>query len=609
MTTTGGPVMGERGIEWKTVRVSPFWRVLILLIGVFVLTHDGSCIWDRMNGQAGYGDLGFHWEDGGLDGFWRVDAVTPGGPAARLGLRKGDAVRFDRIEGARSVRVGEAVGFTLSRAGARSHEAVTAGPPLARPRALAARSGALLSDGAWLMIGLIGLFVVLRSQWRGSTFLLGAALTCLGSLGTNPSLLESDPRLYPAFVCLSTVVFLAPPVLFLAFAGAARRETSGMALRAWTMLPVAFAAAMTVVGAYGIWVGLTARVLLDGWAAFKVAVAGMDLCYLLTIVLLGLAWRESRGRDRTRYGFMMAAIGLLSASTQVVGTAINLTGNDWSLTNPLVIMHIVGSIAGAGVFAYAVLRHHVLDLGFVVNRTLVYGVLSTLLLVAFGLIEWAVDHFMPRGGRETSAVIDAGVALAVFLTFHRVRDFVEGLVEGVFFRSWQLAEAALRRFVREAAFVTRSERLTQAFATALSQYAEGAQAAVYLRRGDGGAYHRIDGAVAGVGEVLDPDDATLVAIRAEPKVLASGPDASSLQGALIAPMVHRNEVIGLVYLGIKPSGFGYRPDEIEVIGWATQQVGLDLHALKVERLEASETDLRKTVAVLEHALSLKSATT
>jgi hypothetical protein len=74
---------------------------------------------------------------------------------------------------------------------------------------------------------------------------------------------------------------------------------------------------------------------------------------------------------------------------------------------------------------------------------------------------------------------------------------------------------------------------------------------------------------------------------------------------MVAPMVHRNEVIGLTVLGAKPGGLLFRPDEVELVGWATSQVGLDLHSLKVEQLESSEADLLKTVTVLERALSLR----
>jgi len=54
----------------------------------------------------------------------------------------------------------------------------------------------------------------------------------------------------------------------------------------------------------------------------------------------------------------------------------------------------------------------------------------------------------------------------------------------------------------------------------------------------------------------------------------------------------------LAVLGSKPSGLHWRPDEIELVGWATRQVGLDLHALKVEQLEAAAAALRHENATL-----------
>ena len=50
-------------------------------------------------------------------------------------------------------------------------------------------------------------------------------------------------------------------------------------------------------------------------------------------------------------------------------------------------------------------------------------------------------------------------------------------------------------------------------------------------------------------------------------------------------MMHQAVLAGFVLLGPKPIGEDYRPDEIEVLGWATQQIGLDLQAIRVRALE------------------------
>src|SRR5258708_2047845 len=180
------------------------------------------------------------------------------------------------------------------------------------------------------------------------------------------------------------------------------------------------------------------------------------------------------------------------------------------------ITNIASGLVAPALLAYAILKNRVLDLGFAINRTLVYGVVSVILLATFGLIEWAVDHFVPIAGREKNVLVDAAVAVGVYLSFHRVRDAVEHVIEGLFFRRWQQAEAHLRRFVKEAAFAENGESLTASFMAALTRFADGAQAALYVRSGEG-PYRRASGAVSGLDEAIDPDDAALIALRADPK--------------------------------------------------------------------------------------------
>ena len=118
------------------------------------------------------------------------------------------------------------------------------------------------------------------------------------------------------------------------------------------------------------------------------------------------------------------------------------------------MVDVLAGVVAPALFAYAILKHRVLDLGFALNRTLVYAAVSAILVGAFALAEWAIDHVLTIQGRETNALIDAAIALAVSLTFHPVRRFVEHAIELLFFRSWQEKAAALRKFVAEAGFVS-----------------------------------------------------------------------------------------------------------------------------------------------------------
>ena len=65
----------------------------------------------------------------------------------------------------------------------------------------------------------------------------------------------------------------------------------------------------------------------------------------------------------------------------------------------------------------------------------------------------------------------------------------------------------------------------------------------------------------------------------------------TLNAVLVLPMILRTEVRGLILVDAKPSGEDYRPDELEALAAAAQRIGMDLHALDIDRLEAEVSRL------------------
>jgi len=132
-------------------------------------------------------------------------------------------------------------------------------------------------------------------------------------------------------------------------------------------------------------------------------------------------------------------------------------------------------------FAYAVLRHRVASVSFAMNRAAIYGAASLGMLVSFALLEWFTHGLLAAWGHQQSPYIDAGIALAIILVFHRLRHGGEQLIERLFFHGWHLKEAALRRFIEEAPHITRIDALRSAFAAALDRFTGGAGHAFYRR--------------------------------------------------------------------------------------------------------------------------------
>ncbi|GAA0647446.1 hypothetical protein [Brevundimonas lenta] len=567
-------------------------KALALIIMLVSVVHDGMYVLTGLPFDKGLSTLGLSAGAAVDKGYIQVDGVTPDGAAEAAGIRTGDWVRFDRPSDAYRGRVAPGERFEVS---VRADEGVRKVQLVAPPsRANSLRVETILSGATNILLALAGGLIALRSP-RLSGVVLGAALGAMGLVGTYTFLWENHPALQIPLILLFSVIMSASPVLLIAFALMMRREAFGRPVGVpWRVMLWVYAGAQLATLVVQSWVSLaftTLPLLGDG---FLVNVLSQWAGFLIALVVLGLGWREATGAERTRFGFLFVALTLLFMAGSGVGLLINLTGNDFSLGNPLAVASHVFMAGGIAAFLYASLRHKVVDMGFAVNRTLVFGALSTALLFAFFFAEWGAEQVIPAEMREASLLASAGIAFALFLVFHKIRDWVEKGVETVFFRRWRDNEAELRRFVRQAAFVTRPDALRQSTVTAFSRFAGGADVALYSQATTG--YELSAGIVPGLPTAPDPDLQLLVRLRADREALE---DELPLGVALALPTLHRNELSGFFVLGPKPGGELYRPDEIEALAEAALRIGLDLHALRVEALEAESREQRQRAELLE----------
>jgi hypothetical protein len=355
-----------------------------------------------------------------------------------------------------------------------------------------------------------------------------------------------------------------------------------------------------LVASTGLGIGMVtawAQIALPRWASVSTQIA------LLINPVLGCwwAWRgfgDAPPAQRSRFGAMLGAyaLTLLAQMISVIGpVGFNLGGRDWELGFDTVSTLIV-AVAFPLVMAYCVLRNRVIDLGFAFNRTVVYATFSAILLGTFGLIEWGVEHLLPEEWVKASGWIDAGVAVLVYLAFHRAHDAVEHRVEHLFFHQWQTNEDTLRRFVGSATYFEDAGALARAFADALSRFGGDARVALY-RRNDG-VLDRVAGTWEGAPRHFRDDNAAFALLRADRAPLDLGEAQTDLPGVLALPMLDHGVLAGLVLLDLKGNGTLYRPDEVALLGWAAHEVGLALAALHAGRIETENRLLRAQLSRL-----------
>jgi GAF domain len=230
-------------------------------------------------------------------------------------------------------------------------------------------------------------------------------------------------------------------------------------------------------------------------------------------------------------------------------------------------------------FLYAVLRHRVLDVSVVLDRTLVYGAITALVVGVLAAVNSLVEH--AALGTSASLLLQVVVPLSLGIVLTRVRAYVDKLVERVFFRKKYLADKALKRFARLCSGFESADELMVTAITDIRQHIGARGVAIYERSGD--AYV----CVRQKGEVIYPqtvkiDDTAFVAARADQHDI----DLSEFQSVLgsdgyVFPMAAHGELQEVLVCANRP-GEHYAVDERQLLAHVAQQMGMALYALRMQ---------------------------
>jgi hypothetical protein len=313
---------------------------------------------------------------------------------------------------------------------------------------------------------------------------------------------------------------------------------------------------------------------------------GLVWCFVVGVLVTGM--RRAKGDLRERYASVALSAGYLLA----VYVAWNIYAwwlQQYSYTSAVVAVLMIFAVVVA--LTVSLLRHHVVELRVVVSRTLVFSIVSAVLVLAFALAEFASDKLLHFEGRETNILIDAGVALILFITARRLHHGVERFVQRTLFRPWHLALELLQDFARDAGFITNANVLRSRLLQALAQFADTQTEAGLFHRADDGSFQewRDDSAAL---QVIDENESWLVTMRSTLAPVQKSPKHPEMTAALAAPILRTGHVTGFVLLGPKSDHQTYRSDEIAAIEEVLKKVALDLECLRAIEAEALIRELR-----------------
>lgn len=421
-----------------------------------------------------------------------------------------------------------------------------------------------------ISIGLLTGIMALLTLWRGrDRAAVGLAIFTMSLTLSGTLLVPQDGMSGLLIFALNNVMFLVGRAgLYLVADAIARPILSRKTRIGWLVVFIVVALAGAGLNS----IGGPILYALTGWSGGVAPSLGIlwSMSYLVPTLMLFACYRQASQEQRLRLRWLMWS--------SVVYTAGVFTSN-WPVVNPLFFLTFTDGTQFLGVagMLYAVLRHQVLDVSVVIDKTLVYGATTSLVV---GVIA-AMNSLALRAtlGEGTSLLLQVVVPLALGIVLGKVRRYMDMAVERVFFRSKYLAERALRNFGKQCAYITDVGKLLDAAVVELKKHSRSPAVALYEAGGGCYACMRFAGEHS-FARIVDLDDPALVAVRAEMKpVELSELDSAFGKDGCVFPIEVLGHLRGVMVCANRP-GEHFSTDEKALLGSVVHDVGAAWRILK-----------------------------
>lgn len=297
---------------------------------------------------------------------------------------------------------------------------------------------------------------------------------------------------------------------------------------------------------------------------------------LVIIAFFVLSYARTTGLAKQRirwvfWAFMLSRAGvLLNLINRLLIHPVQLSGFEWAT----VLIFPLGC-------AYAILRHHLIDVNFVLNRTLVFTILTSLIVGIFILLEDLLKTF--AAGHGVGVAVETAVALAIGFSFNAMHKYLVGAIERAIFRAKYEAMRVLQTLAEEAPFMESADALLARTVKEVCEAAGACDACIYERVDDTYKLSARSGAM-NPQNTLPIDDLAFVRMRKTHAPIDLN-DISTMLGndGIAFPFLVRGVLTGALVCRKRGNGEAYAPDEIALLSSVAHEVGAELHAIRARQ--------------------------
>ena len=535
--------------------------------------------------------------------------MTAGGAADRAGIRDGDRIdvrdlgTYDRVALLFQPVVSKPVKLLVRRGATTLSVTVPADTAYDGDAPLKLVVAATNDVAEWWILGCALLLAFRRWQVREARYLCLALMAFAGAMWLTPTQMASANGTLVALSyllsgCARCAAALLPAVLARSFGSRSLLRT--FLLTALCAI-VAVELARYILATIGL---LNASIdplplVYGNWRIVD------PLMYIVAAATVTIAAASTPRPNRARAAWLLLPLPF-ALTLSILGYDLTTSASTWIGYMTLYVLSGAVGLAGAATVTYALLRRRVLDVEFVVSRTLVVATVSLVVVGSFALLEWLLGTVLAGISHATGLIANAALALVLGLSLNPLQKRADSLIDVVFFRRRYENEHALLDFSKEAAYITDADALLDQTLEKLRRHTDARDAAILLES------DRVYATARCFGEArppnVDENDPAILALKAWHRPLDPHRRASAMRGALALPMVARGRVLGAIVLGERTAGEAYAPDEIEALSQFAQGVSSSLDALAV-RGDDGLAALREAITSMAQAIAALSSET
>ncbi|GAC1419797.1 MAG: hypothetical protein NVSMB64_29040 [Candidatus Velthaea sp.] len=309
---------------------------------------------------------------------------------------------------------------------------------------------------------------------------------------------------------------------------------------------------------------------------------------------------RASGPDRRRLAWVMIGVIVSGIST----TALYLDSG--ASAGPFVFPHwvtIADYYLGAVLplaLGYAILRHRVIDIGFAVNRGIIYGIITLALVTAVSLVDWLSGRFFAQG--RFSLALEAAVSVTFGVALSSIHVRVERLMDRVFFRERHRAERRIEERIEALDFAAQSVTVDETLVTEAASILRLVSAAVYRRTSKD-----LFECTAAHGWPRDPpffrdDDLIVRTLRAKERTVVLRESAiddvrfpnGSARPELAMPLAIRHELRGFVLYAERPAATALDPLERRLLESLVRHAAVAYDAIEADAFRREALTLRES---------------